>query len=104
MAKQQIELAVAPREVTGKATRHLRKTGVIPANISGHKQDSQAIQIDAAEFERIRRSHGSKGILRLRFPNANRETVLLRGVQRDAVGMHILHVDFSRVSLNERIT
>jgi large subunit ribosomal protein L25 len=103
MAKQ-IELAVAPREVMGKATKHLRKVGMIPANISGHKQPSRAIEINALEFERTRRAHGSKNIFTLRFPDATKETALLRRVQHDPVKGHILHVDFGRVSLHERIT
>lgn len=103
MAKQ-IELTVTPRTVMGKATRHLRKVGVIPANISGHKQPSQAIEINALEFERTRRAHGSKSIFKLRFPDARTETAILRRVQHDPVKGYIVHVDFGRVSLSERIT
>jgi large subunit ribosomal protein L25 len=98
------ELAVTPRTVVGKATKSLRRTGVIPANIYGHKEDSIAIQIDARTFDRLRREHGLRSIISLRLPeNKGTQTVLVRHIQYDPLSGKILHVDFSRVSMQERI-
>jgi large subunit ribosomal protein L25 len=47
---QQVELQIDRREITGKATKRLRKVGIIPANIFGHKEPSQAVQVDAVSF------------------------------------------------------
>jgi large subunit ribosomal protein L25 len=101
---QQTELEVSRREIMGKATKRLRKAGIIPANIFGHKEPSLAVQIDAAAFERLRRSHGTRNIIALRIPGiTNPQTVLIRRVQRDPRTDKIIHVDFFRVSLSERI-
>jgi large subunit ribosomal protein L25 len=100
---QQIELDIAPREVTGKATKRLRRTGIIPANISGHHQSSQAVQIDALAFERLRRAHNTRSIFLLRLPNAQQQMALIRNIQYDSRTGQILHIDFSRVNLNERL-
>jgi large subunit ribosomal protein L25 len=100
---QQVELEIAPREVTGKATRHLRKAGIIPGNIYGHKEPSVAVQLDATAFDLLHRKHGTRNIIRLRLPDATTQTALIRHVQRDPVTGKILHVDFSRVSLSEAI-
>ena len=54
---QQMVLQISPREVTGKATKRLRKSGIIPANISGHKEESQAVQVEALAFEALRRAN-----------------------------------------------
>jgi len=98
------ELAVTPRTVVGKATKSLRRTGIIPANIYGHKQDSIAIQIDAHTFDRLRREHGLRSIISLRLPGKKgTQTVLVRHIQYDPLSGKILHVDFSRVSMQERI-
>src|SRR6476659_4948627 len=102
MAQQTI-LEVTPRTVLGKATKHLRREGIIPGNIYGHKAESVAVQVDALKFERLRREHGLRNIVSLRLPNAAPETVLVRHIQRDPVSSNILHVDFSRVSLEEEI-
>jgi len=98
------ELAVTPRTVVGKATKSLRRNGIIPANIYGHKQDSIAIQIDAHTFDRLRREHGLRSIISLRLPGKKgTQTVLVRHIQYDPLSGKILHVDFSRVSMQERI-
>lgn len=102
---QQTVLQISPREITGKATKRLRKAGIIPANISGHKEESQAVQVEAMAFETLRRTHGATGIITLRYPDSRRsQTVLVRRVQRNPRTGKILHIDFSRVSLTERIT
>ncbi len=104
MAEQR-ELAVAPRTVMGKATKRLRKEGIIPANIYGHKEEPQAIQIEELAFDRLRREHGSRNIVALRLPDSSTpQTALIRKVQRDPRTGKILHIDFGRVSLTERVT
>jgi large subunit ribosomal protein L25 len=101
---QTTELAVTPRTLMGKATKHLRRTGVIPANIYGHKEASIAVAIDAHTFERLRREHGLRNIVSLRLPDKRgTQTVLVRHIQSDPLSGKILHVDFSRVSMQERI-
>ena len=101
---QQTELEIAPREVKGKATKRLRKDGIIPANIFGHKEEPQAVQLDAVTFDRLRRSHAATGVIALRMPDSNRaQTVLIRHVQHDPRSGKVLHVDFYRVSLNESL-
>lgn len=102
---QQTVLQISPRTITGKASKRLRKSGIIPANISGHKEESQAVQVEAIAFETLKRAHGTTGIITLRYPGSKHsQTVLVRRVQRDPRSGKILHIDFSRVSLKERIT
>ncbi len=98
-------LEISPREVKGKATKRLRKAGIIPANISGHKEESQAVQVEVLAFEALKRARGATSIITLRLSGSKRvQTALVRRVQRDPRSGKILHIDFSRVSLTERIT
>ncbi|MGH2493475.1 MAG: 50S ribosomal protein L25 [Ktedonobacteraceae bacterium] len=104
MATKQTELAVSHREALGKAAKRLRKEGLIPANIYGHKEASQAVQIDATEFEALRRARKTTGIIALRLDDHSKaQTALVRHVQRDPISGKILHIDFFRVSMTERI-
>ena len=104
MAKQ-TELEFHPREVLGKATKRLRKAGIIPANIFGHHEASQAVQIDAVAFDQLVRGHHATGIISLRQPGKRgNQTALIRRVQHDPRTGKIIHIDFFRVSLTERIT
>ena len=100
---EQTELKVAPRTVMGKANKRLRKGGMLPANIYGHKQTPVPIQVDAIEFERARREHGSRSIFALSMPGAPVETALIRHVQHNPKSGKIVHIDFTRVSLRERV-
>src|ERR1700730_12723798 len=103
MAKQ-TELAVTHREVTGKAVKHLRKAGLIPANIYGHREASEAVQINAVDFEALRRARKITGIISLKLDGrSGAQTGLVRHVQRNPINSKILHIDFFRVSLTERI-
>jgi large subunit ribosomal protein L25 len=100
----QTELAVSQREVMGKATKRLRKAGIIPANIFGHKEPSQAVQLAAIDFDRLRRSHAASGIIALRLPNSRAvQTALIRHVQHDPRSGRVIHIDFFRVSMHERL-
>lgn len=99
------ELAVSPREVTGKATKRLRHAGIIPANIFGHGEPPQMVQLDALAFEGLRRTHHATGVIALRLPNSKKtQTALIRHVQRDPRSGQVLHIDFFRVSMRDRIT
>lgn len=102
MAKQ-TTLEVKPRTVLGKSTKHLRKEGLIPANIYGHKEAPLPLQVDEIEFARLQRAHGARNVVSLHLPDDKTETVLIRHVQHNPVSGKILHVDFTRVSLRERI-
>ena len=101
---QQTELVIAPRTVTGKATKRLRKVGIIPANIYGHDQPSQAVQVDALTFERLLHARATKNLLLLKMDNAAPQIALIRHIAHNPVTRKILHIDFARVSLDERIT
>ncbi|MBV9019266.1 MAG: 50S ribosomal protein L25 [Ktedonobacteraceae bacterium] len=101
---QRVELAVTPRNVMGKANNRLRKAGIIPANISGHKQASQAIQVEAVPFDRLQRAHAATKIVTLKLPDNTTQTVLIRHVQRGPRSGKIVHIEFSRVSLHEQVT
>ncbi len=101
---EQTELEVAPRTIVGKANKRLRKEGLIPGNIFGHNEEAQAIQLDAVRFDYLRRHGALHNILTLRLSDATTQTVLLRHVQRKPSTGKILHVDFSRVNLTERVT
>lgn len=98
------ELAVSPREVTGKATKRLRHAGIIPANIFGRGDPPQAVQLEALAFEGLRRGHHAAGVIALRLPDSKKtQTALIRHVQRDPRSGNVIHIDFFRVSMRDRI-
>ena len=104
MAKQ-TALAVSPRELTGKATKRLRAKGILPANIFGQGTKPQAIQVSSPDFERLRNGHHTSGVIALNIVGTQQpQMTLVRHVQRDPVTEKILHIDFLRIDLKERVT
>jgi len=103
MAEQK-DLVVAHRTTAGKANKQLRKKGFIPGNITGHSQEPLAVQVEAVAFDSLHRRGGTTNIIRLIMPDAPAQTVLIRHVQHDPTSEKVLHIDFSRVSMTERIT
>jgi len=102
--KQKVELEIQHRNVTGKATKNLRKAGLVPANIFGHQKESQAVQLEMSAFERFLRSQGAKGIISLHIPGEKAaQTALVRHIQHDPRTGKVIHVDFFRVSMTERL-
>lgn len=97
-----IAIKADKRDALGsRANQRLRKTGLVPAVVYGHHQDVLPLQINRKEIS----SHIAHGthLFNLTIGGAN-ESVLLKDVQYDAFGQEVLHVDFARVDLNERVT
>lgn len=84
-----------------RTARRLRKAGQVPGIMYGHGQPPQAISVDEKSLERL----VSRGTHVVNIEMDGRtESCLLRDVQFDHVGTNPVHVDFSRIDLNERVT
>lgn len=102
---EQVELEIRPREALGKANKRLRRAGILPGNIFGHNEAPMAVQFEAVAFDQLIRSHHGTSIIALRVPDTGAtETVLIRHVEHEPRSGKIIHVDFFRVDLHERIT
>ena len=83
-----------------RVARRLRKSGLIPAVIYGHKQAVVPVTLTRDDVWRMIKSPGHLAELDL---GGTTETVLIREVQWDHLGKEILHLDFARVSAEEMI-
>lgn len=84
----------------GRDSAHLRKKGRIPAVVYGHKQDPDHVHVSHEEFVSALRHHVRNLELTVK---GKKEPVLIQAVQHDFLGREIIHVDFRRVSADERI-
>ena len=102
-AKTQVTLQAEPRTDMGKHTGKLRREGKIPARIYGHG-DSVPVQLDARTFERLRETHQTAGVVYLALTGSKQpETVVVRHIEHEPRSGKILHIDFFRVRMNERM-
>lgn len=93
-------LKVEKRTSTGKrASKQLRYQGIVPVVLYGHKEEALSLTV-AADQLRAALRHGARVV---DLTGAVNEKAFIREMQWDPFGAHILHVDFTRVSLDERL-
>ncbi len=82
-----------------------RARGKLPAIVYGHGRDPLPITLDA--HEALTFIHKGEKVFRLDFPGTKAademQMVLLKDLQFDYLGTNIVHCDFARVDLNERV-
>jgi len=83
-----------------RAARRLRRQGLIPGVIYGHKQAVVPVTLTRDDVGRMIKTPGRLADLDV---NGTAETVLIRDVQWDHLGKEVLHLDFARVSAEEII-
>lgn len=98
-----IQLAVTPREITGKKVKSLRRDGLIPAELYGHGVANVHLTVPAKEFGKAFKQAGSSTMITLDL-GKEKLPVMIHDVLRDSVRDDILHVDFYQVRLDEKIT
>jgi large subunit ribosomal protein L25 len=98
------ELTVEPRQDNGKAGKKLRREGLVPGVVYGHKVDSQSVQVPMRELEHVYLRAGSISLIDLKVGAGAARKVFIHKVQRDPVTHHVRHVDFMEVNLREEIT
>ena len=101
MAKQSIQITAQPRDGLGsRRVKRLRDRGLIPGVVYGHKEAVVPVALAKKELT----GHIDRGahVFDLSLDGKS-EKVLVKDVQYDHLGLEILHVDFARVSLDERV-
>jgi large subunit ribosomal protein L25 len=96
-----LTLKTEPR--TGQGSRdsaRLRESGRVPAIVYGHKQDPASITVSHDELAAALRHHARTLELQV---GGKSETVLIQEIQHDHLGTGLMHVDFRRVSKDERV-
>jgi large subunit ribosomal protein L25 len=93
-------LSVEVRETSGKRNnRRLRATGRVPAVLYGHGLANLNLTVASRDVESAVRHHSRLVDLK----GAANESALISDEQWDTFGIEMLHVDFTRVSADERI-
>lgn len=104
---QLVSLKSTVRETGRKAHRaSVRASGSIPAVIYGNNQEALSIAIDEKGIEKLLHTEGGMyAVVQLDFDDAPEynSPALMKAVQRHPVKDTLLHVDFLRIRLDQRI-
>lgn len=93
--------ATKRQELGSRASVRLRKAGLVPAVLYGHKRDTVPLSVPFKEIERVVAA-GSR-MVNLEIGGVQ-ELALLKEVQYDSMGDELLHVDLARVAIDEKVT
>jgi large subunit ribosomal protein L25 len=101
MATQSINIAAEPRSALGsRANKRLRDTGKVPGVVYGHKE--AVVPVSLPKKELVNHLNHGTHVFDLSL-DGKAEKVLVKEVQYDHLGIEVLHVDFARVSADERV-
>lgn len=96
-------LEATTRERLGtRYTKRLRSQGLLPAIVYGHKVEPTPIALD--EKSAVGLIESGEKVFRMAIKGSEKEqVVLLKDVQFDYLGNNVIHADFARVNLDERV-
>ncbi len=99
-----MQIEVNPREETGKnANRRARAAGKIPAVVYGGGKESVPIVIDRKTLLDTMKGHsGENPIFLLKLGDKERHA-MIRNMEVDPVTRQVIHIDFQRVIMDQKI-
>jgi len=99
METQQLQVKV--KEDTGSLNaRKNRESDLIPAILYGHKQENMMFLLNEKEFSSVLNAEAK--MVNLKW-DGSEEIAIIKDVQFDTFGKKILHVDFVRTALTEKV-
>ena len=99
---EKMELTVTSRTAFGKKLRKLRYTGVIPANIFGPDFKSTAVSAPYKDFLKTYRIAKETAVIFLKL-DKEEIPVLIKHIQKHPVTDSILHIDFRKIDLKQKV-
>lgn len=101
-AQHKIELGAQKREVFGRKVNGLRDSGYIPAVLYGRDQENISLQVPAKDFYKALKEAGESTLVYLNIDKQTYPTII-HDVSRDPVKDDVIHADFYKVRLDEKI-
>lgn len=99
-----LALEAQTRVKKGKQVRALRSQGNLPAVLYGREEKPVNLSIPYGKFERVWHKSGKTTLVDVTVDNHEPTKVLIHDIQYHPVTDKIIHVDFYKVKLTEKIT
>jgi large subunit ribosomal protein L25 len=102
-----VHLAANTREPRGsKLARAIRRAGKVPAILYGHGMKPVSLEVETRELQRALHTKAGENVLitlKVQGANLKDSTCLIKDIQHNPVTDEIQHVDFTVISLTEKI-
>lgn len=100
---EKINLQAQSRTAVGSGIKALRNAGFVPGVIYGHSFEPLNVQVSVKDFDAALKQAGQSTIVYLELEGQSYPTII-HDVSRDTVSDKIIHADFYKVRLDEKIT
>jgi large subunit ribosomal protein L25 len=101
---EQRSIEVKRRETVGaNANRRLRAAGRIPAVVYGGGKESVSIEVDRKTLVDTMKGHGGENPIFLLKLGDKERHAMIRNLQVDPVSRQVIHIDFQRVLLDQKL-
>jgi large subunit ribosomal protein L25 len=102
VADQRTTLSIEPRDDRGsRASRRLRRDGLVPGVVYGLGQDAQPFKVDARRLRAVLAE--GHALFDVQVDGGKSEPVIVKEQQRDPIHGRVVHLDLLRVRLDEKI-
>jgi large subunit ribosomal protein L25 len=99
-----LQIHVDARTVTGKATKRLRASGVVPGVLFGKTAGSVPVQLEAKQLDQLYRDAGRTSIVKISVDGGAATSAVIKSMQRHPLTGRVLHVDFFAPDLTHEMT
>lgn len=100
----ELTIEVQKRDKTGKGpNRRARSGGLIPAVVYGGGKESVSIQIDRKSMLDLMKKAGSENPIYLLKLGDSQRHAMIREVQTHPISRQVVHIDFQRVMMDQKI-
>jgi large subunit ribosomal protein L25 len=97
-------LEAKPRATAGKQmSKQLRTVGSVPAVVYGSEIDSVKCSVDQKAFKALINDFGRNAIVSLKVKGDQDYETIVKDIQRHPVSWDVLHIDFHRISMTQRL-
>ncbi|MFH0819174.1 MAG: 50S ribosomal protein L25 [Patescibacteria group bacterium] len=101
--EENLQLKAISREEKAKQNKYVRSKGMVPSQVYGKNSPNVMIKIDAVAFEKIYAQAKESTLVDLIIDDQTPIKVLIHDISRDRISDHVLHVDFYKVNMTEKI-
>ncbi|MCB9079244.1 MAG: 50S ribosomal protein L25 [Anaerolineaceae bacterium] len=98
-----LDLKAEPRQVKGRAVKHLRQQGLVPVILYGKDVESTPLQVEERDLEKVLEVAGTHQLISLQVNNQRPQLTLARDIQRDVIRRNFIHVDFYAVKMDQKV-
>lgn len=83
--------------------KNLRKQGMIPAVVYGHKVAPTTVMVEVNPFLKVYKAAGESSLIELAINEDAPVKTIIQEIQRDPVTDNVSHIDFYQVNMTEKI-